>query len=156
MKYRIALAFLAIMSASFTALAEDEKSALTDKQLRKMQEQLQLTDDQVSEMRQIRDDGGTRKEMRAILTDEQKAQAKSKDKEARPAMTDEKLDKMQKQLQLSDEQVEKMRLIREDGGTRKDMLAVLNEEQRAQAKEINKKRKEKGGDNVKSKAGDDT
>jgi len=75
MKYSVTLLLLAVMSAPLTALAKEEKPAITDKQLDKMQERLQLTDQQVSEMRKIRDDGGTNKDIRAVMNDEQKAQA---------------------------------------------------------------------------------
>jgi TolA-binding protein len=42
---------------------------------------------------------------------------------------------MQKNLHLSDEQVKQMRKIREDGGDRKQMRAVLTDEQRALMRE---------------------
>tara|TARA_R110001599_G_scaffold353864_1_gene600857 strand:+ start:27242 stop:27550 length:309 start_codon:yes stop_codon:yes gene_type:complete len=76
MKYGMSLVLLAVMSAPLAALAGDDKSATTDEQLGQMQKRLQLTDEQVAEMQQIRDDGGTRKDMRSVLNDEQKAQAK--------------------------------------------------------------------------------
>ena len=41
----------------------------------RMQQHLGLSDDQVSQMRDIRANGGGREEMRAVLTDEQRAQA---------------------------------------------------------------------------------
>ena len=39
----------------------------------KMQEMLGLSEDQVLKMREIRENGGSRQDMRAILTDDQKA-----------------------------------------------------------------------------------
>ena len=65
--------------------------------------------------------------------------------DAKPTITDAQLSKMQKHLQLSDEQVANMRQIREDGGSKQDMRAVLTDEQKEQAKEMKNKRKEKGG-----------
>lgn len=41
--------------------------------LAKMQQVLGLSDEQVTQMREIRENGGSRKDMRAILTDDQKA-----------------------------------------------------------------------------------
>jgi hypothetical protein len=41
----------------------------------RMQQHLGLSDGQVSEMQEIRANGGSREEMRAVLTDEQRAQA---------------------------------------------------------------------------------
>ena len=40
----------------------------------RMQERLGLSDAQVKQMREIREDGGGREEMREVLTDEQRAQ----------------------------------------------------------------------------------
>ncbi len=76
MKLRVALVLLAALSAPLTGLADDAKPTMTDEQLSKMQKQLQLSDEQVENMRQIREDGGSRKDMRAVLTDEQKEHAK--------------------------------------------------------------------------------
>jgi Spy/CpxP family protein refolding chaperone len=49
--------------------------------------------------------------------------------------------RMQEHLQLSDEQVAEMRRIRENGGTRKEMLGVLNDSQRTQLEEHRAMRK---------------
>ena len=38
-----------------------------------MQAHLELSDEQVAEMRRIREDGGSREEVRAVLTEEQQA-----------------------------------------------------------------------------------
>ena len=43
--------------------------------------------------------------------------------------------RMQEHLQLSDEQVAEMRSIRENGGSRGEVYAVLNDTQRAQLEE---------------------
>ena len=76
MKLRLALLVLVIISAPLAALAGEAKPPLSDEKLSKMQQKLSLTDAQLTEMRKIRDDGGTSKDMRAVLTDEQTAQAK--------------------------------------------------------------------------------
>lgn len=39
----------------------------------KMQERLGLTEEQMSQMREIRENGGSREQMRAVLTDEQRS-----------------------------------------------------------------------------------
>lgn len=39
-----------------------------------MQEQFGVSDDQLSQMREIRDDGGSREDVRAVLTDDQRSQ----------------------------------------------------------------------------------
>ena len=76
MKYPMTLLLLAVMSTPLMTFAEGEKTSLNDKQLNKMQSRLELSDDQMTEMREIRDDGGTKQEIRAVLNDEQKAKAK--------------------------------------------------------------------------------
>lgn len=43
---------------------------------------------------------------------------------------------MQKKLGLSDEQFTQMREIKANGGSREEMLAVMTEEQRAEAKQL--------------------
>jgi len=40
----------------------------------RMQERLGLSDDQVSQMQEVRERGGSREDMRAVLTDDQRAQ----------------------------------------------------------------------------------
>ena len=45
------------------------------KNLERMQERLGLSDAQVEEMREIRANGGSREDVRAVLTDEQRSQA---------------------------------------------------------------------------------
>ncbi len=55
-----------------------------------------------------------------------------------------RLTRMQKNLGLSDEQVEQIREIRKNGGQRKEVLAVLTEEQRALMKENRGKQRRQG------------
>ena len=57
---------------------------------------------------------------------------------------------MQERLGLSDEQVEQLRQIRENGGSREEMKAVFTEEQHAMMKE---RRAQKGGKGRKGKGG---
>ncbi len=95
--------------------------------LERMRQHLDLTDEQVEEMRRIREEGGSREEMRAVLTEEQQAKAR----EARQAHGDKMRKRMREDLDLTDEQVAEMRRIRDEGGSREDMHAVLTDEQRA-------------------------
>ena len=53
---------------------------------------------------------------------------------------------MQKQLQLSDEQLVEMRQVRDEGGSKKEVRAVLTEEQREQLQELKKERQKKQAD----------
>lgn len=95
-----------------------------------MEDKLGLTDEQVQKMREIRDNGGSMADMRAVLTPEQKVKAAQLRKEHEGAFADRKA-QMQQSLGLSDEQVAKMAQIRKDGGSREDMRAVLTPEQQA-------------------------
>ena len=55
-----------------------------------------------------------------------------------------RLARMQKNIGLSDEQVEQIRTIRENGGGREDILAVMTDEQRAQMRERRSKKQGQG------------
>jgi Spy/CpxP family protein refolding chaperone len=95
-----------------------------------MEDKLGLTDEQVQKMREIRDNGGSMADMRAVLTPEQRVKAAQLRKEHKGAM-DERKAQMQQSLGLSDEQMAKMAQVRKDGGSREDMRAVLTPGQQA-------------------------
>jgi Spy/CpxP family protein refolding chaperone len=97
----------------------------------RMQQELGLTQDQVEQMREIRKQGGSREEMQAVLTDEQRAKARELRK-SRQGDHAQRMQRMQEHLGLSDEQVQEMQRIREQGGSREEMQAVLTDEQRTQ------------------------
>ncbi len=94
----------------------------------RVKDSLDLTDEQVKKMREIRDGGGTRAEMQAVLTPEQQAKAAALRK-AHKSERGDRRDRMQEQLGLSDEQMKEMAAIRQKGGSRADMRAVLTPEQ---------------------------
>jgi len=98
----------------------------------RMQNELDLTDEQVKKMREIRDQGGGRAEMQAVLTPEQQAKAAAVRKE-HAGEREERKARMQQHLGLSDEQKTKMAEIRKQGGSREDMRAVLTPEQQAKS-----------------------
>jgi hypothetical protein len=75
--------------------------------------------------------------------------------EERPDQRGDRLARMQEHLQLSDEQVAEMRRIRDSGGTRKEMFAVLDDSQRARLEEHRAHRKGWRGDRAKEERGDD-
>ncbi len=95
-----------------------------------MEDKLGLTDEQVQKMREIRDNGGSMADMRAVLTPEQQVKAAQLRKEHKGDLGERKA-QMQQSLGLSDEQVAKMAQIRKDGGSREDMRAILTPEQQA-------------------------
>ncbi len=63
---------LAVASAAAFAGDHEGKRGSGDRMAR-MQESLGLSDDQMEQMREIRKNGGSREEMHAVLTDEQRA-----------------------------------------------------------------------------------
>jgi len=95
-----------------------------------MESELGLTEEQVQKMREIRDSGGSREDMRAVLTPDQQAKA-AKMREGRKGDRGDRKAQIQQHLDLNDEQVEKMAEIRKAGGSRQDMRAVLTPEQQA-------------------------
>jgi len=96
----------------------------------RMQNELNLTDEQVKKMREIRDQGGSRAEMQAVLTPEQRARMAAH-REEQTDEREERQARMQEHLGLSDEQKTKMAEIRKQGGSREDMRAVLTPQQQA-------------------------
>lgn len=76
---KITVLILALAIASGATLADDEvvKKGEGD-QMARMQQNLGLSDRQVEQIRQIRDNGGNRKEILAVLTDEQLALMKKR------------------------------------------------------------------------------
>lgn len=105
-----------------------------------MQEELGLTDDQVEKMRAIREAGGSRKEMRAVLTPEQQSKA-AELKKTHGGGGEKRLKRMKAHLGLSDEQVAEVQKIRAEGGSREDIREVLTPEQRVKMDQARRHRK---------------
>jgi Spy/CpxP family protein refolding chaperone len=108
--------------------------------IERIKNNLDLTDEQVKKMREIRDNGGSRADMQAVLTPEQRAKAAGLRKEHAGELEERKAH-MQEQLGLSDEQKAKMAELRKQGGSREEMRAVLTPEQQAKAAEMRKEHK---------------
>jgi len=78
---KILILILATAMASAASFAGDEQTKQGDEQskqgngdrMARMQQNLGLSDQQVAQIRQIRDDGGGKEEMLEVLTDEQRA-----------------------------------------------------------------------------------
>jgi Spy/CpxP family protein refolding chaperone len=96
----------------------------------RMQNELGLTDEQVKKMREIRDQGGSRAQMQAVLTPEQRAKVVAQHKE-HGGNREERKSRMQTELGLSNEQMAKMEEIRKAGGSRQEIRAVLTPQQQA-------------------------
>ena len=84
------IVLLIAMTFSIPALAveKEEKKTISDKRLLNMQKQWQLSDEQRVEMRQVRDEGGSKKEVRAVLTEEQREQLQELKKERQKKQAD--------------------------------------------------------------------
>jgi hypothetical protein len=70
---KILVLILVMAMAPAAALADDEKnnSPMSDR-MERMQKNLGLSDEQVAQIRQIRDNGGSKEEILAVLSDEQR------------------------------------------------------------------------------------
>jgi Spy/CpxP family protein refolding chaperone len=108
----------------------------------RMQDDLGLSDEQVKKMREIRDAGGSREEMRAVLTPEQQAKAMELRKANKGERTERKAH-MQKELGLSDEQMAKIEELRKADGSREEIRAVLTPEQQVKFDAMRSKREGK-------------
>jgi Spy/CpxP family protein refolding chaperone len=152
LKKIVALATIILMSTStFVTAAESGQGKPTpDERLSRMQKHLNLSDDQVSQMREIHENGGGREEMGAVLTEDQRA------KMGKHKGSKKHFKQMQEQLNLSEEQVSQIRDIRSNGGSREDVANVLTEEQLSQMNEFRKgkEHRRKGGENSAAEAND--
>jgi hypothetical protein len=70
---KILVLILVMAMAPAAAFADDEKnnSSMSDR-MERMQKNLGLSDQQVAQIRQIRDNGGSKEEILAVLSDEQR------------------------------------------------------------------------------------
>jgi Spy/CpxP family protein refolding chaperone len=125
-----------MMLVSSFALAQPSTSPESNpraQNIAQIQDQLGLTEEQAKKMREIRDNGGSMADMRAVLTPEQKKKAAQlrKEHEEDPMQL---RGVFQQVLGLSDEQMSRLEQIRKDGGSRADMIAVLTPEQKEKFK----------------------
>ena len=69
---KILILILAMAMTSGATLADDEKGKQRKgDRMARMQQNLDLSDEQVAQIRQIRDNGGSKEEFLAVLTEEQ-------------------------------------------------------------------------------------
>ena len=130
MKALILALSLTVASAGVLAQSEDERpSGNKFAKLERMQNNLGLTDEQLDQMRDIRQAGGSRDDMYAVLNPEQQAKAAKLRKTHKGKGGDRK--RRLQQLDLSDEQKMKIQNIRKEGGSREEVRAVLTPEQQA-------------------------
>ena len=126
MKAFILVLSLTIVASSALAQSETEPpSASRVAKLQQMKKSLGLTDQQVSEMREA---GGSRDDMRAVLSPEQQAKA-VKLRQTHKGRGGDRKRRLQ-QLDLSDEQMTQIHSIRQEGGSPQQVRAVLTPQQR--------------------------
>ncbi len=71
MKKLLVLIFAMAMASATTIAEEEENNSAMSDRMAQMQKNLGLSDEQVAQIRQIRDNGGGKEEILAVLTDEQ-------------------------------------------------------------------------------------
>ena len=144
MKVLILALSLTLVSSAVLAQSEDEPpSGNKVAKLERMQNNLGLTDEQVQQMRDIRQAGGSREDMNAVLNPEQQAKAVKLRKTHKGKGGDRK--RRLRQLDLSDEQKTQIQNIRKEGGSREEVRAVLTPEQQAKLDAAHENHKEAGG-----------
>ncbi len=74
----VLILILALAVVSAATLAGDKEGNRGGDRMARMQEQLGLSDEQMKQIREIRENGGSREEMRAVFTDEQRALIKER------------------------------------------------------------------------------
>lgn len=133
------LSSILFLTLSATVALADTPTASENKDMRgrgpdleHMRTRLGLTDEQVEQIRTLREQGGNREDLRAVLTDEQRAlmDQHRAERTGRRGGQGPNFNKLKTTLGLSEEQSAQMRDIRASGGSREDMRAVLTEEQR--------------------------
>lgn len=143
MKALILALSLTLVSSAVLAQSENEPpSGNKVAKLERMQNNLELTDEQVAQMRDIRQAGGSREEMHAVLNSEQQTKA-AKLRETHKGKSGDRKRRL-RQLDLSDKQKTQIQNIRKEGGSREDVRAVLTPEQRAKLDAAHEKHKEAG------------
>ena len=143
MKVLILALSLTLVSSAVLAQSEDEPpSGNKVAKLERMQNNLGLTDEQVRQMRDIRQAGGSREDMNAVLNPEQQAKVAKLRKTHKGKGGDRK--RRLPQLDLSDEQKTQIQDIRKEGGSREEVRAVLTPEQQAKLDAAHEKNKEAG------------
>ncbi len=107
----------------------------------RMAEELDLTDAQREQIRDIHASGGGRDEVREVLTPEQQAKADELHSK-RAAHREKRVDHLKRELDLTPEQTQQIRDAFESGSGRDEIRAVLTEAQQAKFDEM---RSERGG-----------
>lgn len=135
------LATIILMSTpAFVAAGESGQGRpAPEERLNRMQKHLDLSDDQVSQIQEIHDNGGGRKEIGAVLTEDQREKLNKR------GGSEDRLNRMQKHLDLSEDQMSQIREIHSNGGSREDVAEVFTEEQRNKAKAHRQKTEHRRG-----------
>ncbi len=105
---------------------------------RALLKQLDLSPEQREKIREIRASGGGRDEVRAVLTEDQQVKLRRL-KKSHNDPSGGRAERMKAHLGLSDEQAAEIKSIREAGGSREEVRAVLTEEQQEKFDAVKKR-----------------
>lgn len=148
MKILVMAVSLALASSVSNAQSDDSAAAATGggegTHRATLHEELGLTEEQRNQIREIRQSGGSREDIRAVLTPEQQARAQAAMKAHRPDI-EERTARMKEHLGLSDDQVAQIKAIRKAGGSREEIRAVLTPAQQQKFDEMRQRRKGANG-----------
>lgn len=143
----VALILSGFILASSVAVAQSLEIKQA-KQIVHMQERLGLTQDQIDKIYELDGQGATVEDIRSVLTQDQIVilqEKRKKQKQAKKKRRD-RLAAMQKEVGLSDSQMEEIRQINARPGRQDEILALLTDEQKDRMKQFRKEYKsEKGG-----------
>ena len=137
---------IAVLALSATLLAPGAQAGdeRREEHRERMQAELGLSDEQMQQMKEIRESGGSREDAAAVLTEEQREKMRElREQHPDRARMQEHRARMQVELGVTDEQMQQMHEIRRNGGSREDAAAVLTEEQRAQMRQWREENPEK-------------
>ena len=99
--------------------------------------QLDLSDEQKEQMKELRKSGASREELHSVLTEEQQEKL-GELRQGGGEHRGKRLDHMKQELDLSDEQAQEIRTILDEGGSREDVREALTDEQQEKLKELRK------------------
>lgn len=138
----VALILSGFILASSVAVAQSLEIKQA-KQIVHMQERLGLTQDQIDKIYELDGQGATVEDIRSVLTQDQIVilqEKRKKQKQAKKKRRD-RLAAMQKEVGLSDSQMEEIRQINARPGRQDEILALLTNEQKDKMKQFRKEYK---------------
>jgi len=134
MKYLVTVLCIGLALVAMEAARADSPAGARGIRYPGWQDEVGLSAEQREELRKVQAAGGTREDIRAILTPEQQAKILELKRAHKGDGPDP--EQLKETLGLSDEQVAQMKKIRQEGGSRRQMAEVLTPEQRDKLKAL--------------------